>query len=237
LVCYYRSDVHPLSLCSMCHYFFLSLHLLHLFSLPLASIFCPGFAQLVPVMHHSALPVSCCYSTLPCPMHMSPTCPLSPQRLLTLSVLTLFLVLLDTSFCVCVYVVILHRLCRLATLVVFFFVCVHHRGRLLLFSFIFGPSLRCITSVVCLGSLSATSLSLPFSVSVTLLSPLLSSARPTTFAFAAPLSFTVSVAVVSFGPSSSEVYLTFHVCMLFIRSFLIFFLFFLFFFLFFFFLR
>jgi len=43
--------------------------------------------------------------------------------LLTLSVLTLFLVLLDTSFCVCVYVVILHPLCRLATLVVFFFVC------------------------------------------------------------------------------------------------------------------
>ena len=75
-----------------------------------------------------------------------------------------------------------------------------HRGRLLLFSFIFGPCLRCIASVVCLGSLSATSLSLPFSVSVTLLSPLLSSARPTTFAFAAPLSFTASVAVVSVGP-------------------------------------
>ena len=72
-----------------------------------------------------------------------------------------------------------------------------HRGRLLLFSFIFGPYLRCIASVVCLGSLSATSLSLPFSVSVPLLSLLLSSARPTTFAFAAPLSFTASVAVVS----------------------------------------
>jgi len=46
-----------------------------------------------------------------------------------------------------------------------------HRSRLLLFSFIFGPSLRCVASVVCLGSLSATSLSLPFSVSVPLLSP------------------------------------------------------------------
>ena len=71
--CYYRSDVHPLSLCSMCHYFFLSLHLLHFFSfsLPLASILCPGFAQLVPVAHHSALPVSYCYSALPCPIHVS----------------------------------------------------------------------------------------------------------------------------------------------------------------------
>jgi len=49
-------------------------------------------------------------------------------------------------------------------------------------------------------TLSATSLSLPFSVSVTLLSPLLSSAHPTTFAFAAPLSFTASVAVVSVRP-------------------------------------
>ena len=86
----------------------------------------------------------------------------------------------------------------------FYFLSVH-RGRLLLFSFIFGPSLRCIASVVCLGSFSATSLSLPFSVSVTLLSPLLSSARPTTFAFAAPLLFTASVAVVSVEPSSSEV--------------------------------
>jgi len=33
----------------MCPYFFLSLHLLYFFSLPLASILCPGFAQLVPV--------------------------------------------------------------------------------------------------------------------------------------------------------------------------------------------
>jgi len=56
-----------------------------------------------------------------------------------------------------------------------------HHGRLLLVSFRFGPSLRCIASFVCLGSLSATSLSLPFSVSVALLSPLLSSARPTPY--------------------------------------------------------
>jgi len=62
----------------MCHYFFLSLHLLHLFFLPLAFILCPGFAQLVPVAHHSALPVSYCYSALPCPVHVSQCLPLAP---------------------------------------------------------------------------------------------------------------------------------------------------------------
>jgi len=117
-----------------------------------------------------------------------------------LSVLTLFLVLLDTSLCVCV---VLHPLCRLATFYVgcfLFCLCAQsvHRGRLL---FINKLKLRSLLNgasppscVVCLGSLFATSLSLPFFVSVFLLSPLLSSV-------AALPSFTASAAVVSVGAS------------------------------------
>jgi len=62
-------------LCSVCHplFFYLSLHLhlLNFFSLPLAAfILCPEFAQLVPGAHHSALPVSCCYNALLCPIRV-----------------------------------------------------------------------------------------------------------------------------------------------------------------------
>ena len=50
-------------MCSVCHYYFLSLHLLHFLSLPLSSVLCPEVARLVPIAHHSALPVpvSYCY--------------------------------------------------------------------------------------------------------------------------------------------------------------------------------
>ena len=125
---------------------------------------------------------------------MSPTCALCLHSGCSRCLFSLFLVLLDTSLCVCVYMLLFCAPSVGWLRWLFSFLSVH-RGRLLLVSFIFGPSLRCIASVVCLGSLSAASLSLPFSLS---LSPschfyyLLSSARPTTFAFAAPLSFTAS---------------------------------------------
>ena len=102
-----------------------------------------------------------CYIALPCPIHVS----------------HLPLVSIVVAPAVCS-----HSLSRFAC---YFFLCLSmllfctpsvgwlswlfsflsvHRGRLLLFSFVFGPSLRCIASVVCLGwrSLSATSLSLPY---------------------------------------------------------------------------
>ena len=164
-LCYYNSDVHLLSLCSMCHYFFLSLHLLHFFSLPLASILCPGFAQLVPVAHHSALPVSYCYSALPCPIHVShlplPLVSIVVARAVCSHSLSRFACYFFLCLCLCCCVA--PPLCCTPSVGwlrwLFSFLSVH-RGRLLL-CFIFGPSLRCIASVVCLGSLSATSRAVP----------------------------------------------------------------------------
>jgi len=111
----------------MYHYFFLSLHLLHFVSLPLASVLCPGFARLVPVAHHSALPVSYCYSALPCPIHVSHL-PLviivhsgcSRCCLFSLS-FSFCLILLSVSVLFCTPSVGWLR----STLVVFFSVCVH----------------------------------------------------------------------------------------------------------------
>ena len=106
------------------------------------------------IAHHSALPVSYCYSSLPCPIHVSH---LPLVSIVCHSGCSRCLFLLSFSFCLILLSVSVSMLLFCTPSVgwlrwLFSFLSVH-RGRLLLVSFISGPSLRCIASVVCLGSL------------------------------------------------------------------------------------
>jgi len=108
--------------------FFLSLHhLLHFFSVPLASIFLSGISAVSACSARiiRLCPVSYCYSVLvlPCPMHV-PHLPLVFIVVAhAVSVLSLFLVLHDTSLSVSALFCPPASVGWLHTLVVFFSVC------------------------------------------------------------------------------------------------------------------
>ena len=98
------------------------------------------FAQLVPVAHHSALPVSYCYGALPCPIHVSHL----PLLSIVVAHAVCCLFSLSFSFCLILPSVSVSMLLfctpSVGWLRWLFSIFSVHRGRLLLFSFISGPS-------------------------------------------------------------------------------------------------